>query len=543
MFRLLLLFLLSVSISSATIILTDETKKIDNFILEHAYDKTRALGIGDVHRIDFKPISSSEFNFGYVSGNSWVKIDVKNVSQESEFLLYFTAPYFEEYTVYEKDKNRWVKSEIGLFKKLKNRDVFDSNPVYRLNLLVGESKTYYIQLHSKFAQVGEFRIYNESSFLTHDKMMFLSVYIFAFGAIMMIILLNGFLAYRLKNRLYGYFATYVGFFAIFIALFSGIGLYFGLGSIYYELYVSAPFMLVFLILFTTKYIRTKKYTPKLHQFFTLSIVVYFISAILMLLDIDPWYKMISNYSILVFIMLVVAAVRITLLGQKTAKIYLYIMLPTLSTFVLMINVMNGSIANTHFNHYSFLYISFLSIIIFTLLLANKFYETKGLVNRDPLTRLFNRRYFTDIAEKYFATEQRNHKGLSAVMLDIDKFKTINQVYGQVVGDDVLVILSDVLREHSRDSDIPVRFGGEVFMILFPETSLENSEIIAERIRHKIENTIIEDKKKNVIKITVSVGVSIVRNGVDTSIERVIQRADEALYEAKSNGRNQVKVIV
>ena len=208
----------------------------------------------------------------------------------------------------------------------------------------------------------------------------------------------------------------------------------------------------------------------------------------------------------------------------------------------MISSMNNIIPNSDLSHYSFLYVGLASIIAFSLVLANKFYETKGLVNRDPLTRLFNRRYFNDIAEKYFATEERNHNGLSAIVLDIDKFKSVNQIYGQVVGDDVLVIISDILRMHSRDSDIPVRMGGAEFMVLFPETSLENAQIIAERIRLKVEDTIIEDRKKNLIKITVSIGVSQVRNGIDTSIERTIQRADEALYGAKRDGRNQVKVL-
>ena len=168
-------------------------------------------------------------------------------------------------------------------------------------------------------------------------------------------------------------------------------------------------------------------------------------------------------------------------------------------------------------------------------------ELKELVNKDHMTNLYNRRYFSDMAEQNFKLTKRYNHNLSVIMLDIDKFKNVNDTYGHSTGDDVIIKVSKKLLELARDSDIVSRYGGEEFVILFPQTTLAEAVNIAERIRYEIEKISIQLEDGNKLSVTVSIGASEVLNNLDKSIESSIQRADKALYEAKESGRNKVLI--
>ena len=124
--------------------------------------------------------------------------------------------------------------------------------------------------------------------------------------------------------------------------------------------------------------------------------------------------------------------------------------------------------------------------------------------------------------------------MSLILLDIDFFKSVNDEYGHQVGDEVLKEVSSIIMENVREHDTSVRWGGEEFLMLLPETDLEGAKIVAEKIR----NTICNKKlTKNDLNVTASFGVAIMNNK-DTE-ESFIARTDEALYEAKESGRNKV----
>ena len=108
------------------------------------------------------------------------------------------------------------------------------------------------------------------------------------------------------------------------------------------------------------------------------------------------------------------------------------------------------------------------------------------INRDPMTNLYNRRYFNEIIDKIFPILQRGETMMSLVMVDIDNFKQINDKYGHTVGDIVINTLADVFRSTLRNSDISIRFGGEEFLLLLANTNLENSLKITEKIRKNVE---------------------------------------------------------
>ena len=166
-------------------------------------------------------------------------------------------------------------------------------------------------------------------------------------------------------------------------------------------------------------------------------------------------------------------------------------------------------------------------------------ELKILASIDPLTGLYNRRYFSKISEHILELSKRDKNTISVLMLDIDKFKDINDTYGHKVGDEIIILLSRKLEEYTRKSDIVCRFGGEEFVILLPETSFEGALNISEKIRFNIEQLAINLEYQKELKFTVSIGVSQVINEQDLNVEASIHRADEALYIAKESGRNKV----
>ena len=166
-------------------------------------------------------------------------------------------------------------------------------------------------------------------------------------------------------------------------------------------------------------------------------------------------------------------------------------------------------------------------------------ELKLLASIDPMTKLFNRRYFTEMSKSILDLAKRNKTDTAIIMLDIDKFKSVNDEHGHKVGDDIIIKLALKLQECSRKSDIVSRWGGEEFLILLPDTNAEGSMIIAQKIRKSIEEIVINLTNAKKIQFTVSIGVSQVNNKLNNDMEATINRADEALYMAKNNGRNMV----
>ena len=169
-------------------------------------------------------------------------------------------------------------------------------------------------------------------------------------------------------------------------------------------------------------------------------------------------------------------------------------------------------------------------------------ELKELSHRDYLTNLYNRRYFNELAVDFIQTARsanEENEEIGVIMLDIDRFKTINDTYGHTFGDEVLKLLSSLLRTHTRESDIVSRFGGEEFAILLPSTNKENAAKIAENLRLMIENKDVKVASDKYINFTVSFGVDCVNFEDDQNISASLERADQALYRAKKEGRNRV----
>lgn len=160
---------------------------------------------------------------------------------------------------------------------------------------------------------------------------------------------------------------------------------------------------------------------------------------------------------------------------------------------------------------------------------------------DPLTHLYNRRYLMDALEKEFQRVRRTGGALSLVVLDIDHFKRINDSYGHQNGDTVLAAVAETTRAELRSYDTAVRYGGEEFMVVLPETPLSYGIAVAERLRSAIGKMVFPGPLA-MLTVSVSLGVAAYpAAGVD-SVDRLIRMADDALYRAKGAGRNRVEAM-
>ncbi|MEW6769835.1 MAG: diguanylate cyclase [Bacillota bacterium] len=158
---------------------------------------------------------------------------------------------------------------------------------------------------------------------------------------------------------------------------------------------------------------------------------------------------------------------------------------------------------------------------------------------DPLTTLYNRRFFAEYFERLVAEANRRQEPFSVLFLDIDQFKNINDTYGHEIGDQVLATTARTIKEILREMDLMIRYGGEEFVIVLPGTDLKGGITVAEKIRRTIATTpVFLDSGENIF-LTVSMGVAEYKPGARYTSEEVIQQADEAMYQAKLNGKNLV----
>lgn len=155
---------------------------------------------------------------------------------------------------------------------------------------------------------------------------------------------------------------------------------------------------------------------------------------------------------------------------------------------------------------------------------------------DNLTNIYNRAKFNELFLRQIEKAKNSGDAFALMMLDIDYFKTVNDTYGHLVGDAVLVQMTNLIKKNIRDSDIFARWGGEEFVLLLPHVSLKKAQGIANFLRIHIET----EKFSEIDKMTCSFGVTLYKDG--DCIETIIKRADLALYQAKNSGRNRVCIV-
>jgi diguanylate cyclase (GGDEF)-like protein len=172
-------------------------------------------------------------------------------------------------------------------------------------------------------------------------------------------------------------------------------------------------------------------------------------------------------------------------------------------------------------------------------LQQAYLQLQKLVNTDSLTGVANRRALIAFGEKEFYRAQRYGHSFSVLIIDVDRFKQINDTYGHSVGDRVLKEMSTTISRSLRQVDLFGRFGGEEFLVFLPETKEKQAILVAQRLCQKIATVeiVVDDF---IVPITISIGVAVYKVS-DRALDVILKRADDALYQAKQQGRNRVAI--
>jgi diguanylate cyclase (GGDEF)-like protein/PAS domain S-box-containing protein len=164
-----------------------------------------------------------------------------------------------------------------------------------------------------------------------------------------------------------------------------------------------------------------------------------------------------------------------------------------------------------------------------------------MARTDYLTGILNRRAFFELATPEMERSRRYHHSLAFVLIDVDNFKKVNDTYGHLVGDQVLQNLASLLQQGLREMDKLARYGGEEMVIMLPETDAQGAWQTAERLRQTVERAAVQTPK-GAVKVTLSLGVTAYQlDSDDETVDRLLGKADQALYQAKRQGRNRVRV--
>lgn len=547
-----------------------------DFILESFEDVTASLSFDQIKKIDeFKPNSNS-ISKGYSDSFFWFKFNITNATNSNlNYFIKFTESYIHELDLY-------IVSSLGETIKYKQGvGYFSDNSLnelekyqFQINLSSGESKSVYFRILGKYAVFTDVYVLDKISLnnYIHSYDMF---YAFCFGAISAMLLSNLFIFFYNREIAYIFYVLYGTIFLCWQLQVNSFPPFntFPNAFWFYLAGILVPIGIVFLIFFSRALLKTKELFPRT------DLLIKFLAYSLMLLAISSVFFLHQSFFIInglvnvIFPLLLFIGIKSYLSGNKVAIFFVIAQVSFLSFSTLFSLMVEGYIEYNLVNRHGIAVGFVIEIILFSLALAYRIrvlqqekvaiiYKSnaeldgkviertkeleksqeklKDLVNRDPMTNLYNRRFLYEVSYELLRIAKRQKQPLSIIMFDIDHFKEINDTYGHSVGDQVIIMFAELLK-HTRECDLAARIGGEEFILLLPNTDKTGAYSIATHIRETVENRKVQVKDIPAFYFTISGGVSDFLSGDDNEIDQVLHRADKALYNAKKHGRNRVMI--
>jgi diguanylate cyclase (GGDEF)-like protein len=543
--------------------------------LHYLQDIQSQYTLEDIQKAHFSNKLPTRFSLGYHHADTthWFKLELTNHTKLHTLLLYFTNHYAKEFSFYYQDHNgRWVADEQGYINIERFQTITLNNPLLKLPIEPQRTKVVYIKIKSEFAIFGEFLLFKNKSDLWEHQKSYYQFFAFFYGALFATIGVNLFLFVTLRSRLYGYYVGYLIFFGFFVFTVNSLFSYFSAPWAIGILHSLVPLASLFFILFIGEILNFKEIAPRLKRVLDLFKIMLFFLFIMINVSISPWYRLLNLSGGPIYLLLLSATIFAVYQGVKRAKLYLVVLLFFIIAIALMVHMYDGLLENNDINQYSFMVISIIEFVVFTIILANKINEESaqkltieeklrtqqeqyalkledevhqrtqelemlnkkllGIATTDQLTQLCNRVGLDSKLEKVWQ-EYREHKvPFGVALIDIDNFKKVNDTYGHQVGDLVLQAIGKILKSKTSKECFIGRWGGEEFLIIFQTNSLTSLYNLAEIIRNEIEGYNYQEIKR----VTASFGITLV-NQHDSRIESSISRADSRLYDAKHAGRN------
>lgn len=529
---------------------TGENVRLTSFPIEYFIDNTQALSYQEVKQQTFSETTNTT-SLGTKATVTWYRIMVHNPDAHTQnlFLHLPKAYHLRSAELFEEAQLTPMKQALINLNSASNHPLmYRGTVVYPFSLAAGKTVTLYLRSHVYSHQWFAAEIYNDE----HSRKALVGGYLdiaLLVGMLLALVFYNGLLYLATKQKENIFYSFYLISGLIWIALSYGlIGQVFNAyGDTVFKLNLSVFAMPIFLLLFMMAIFETRKFHPKEHLALQAILAVLVCGFIYGVYDITAALKHASSLALLMMIVTFSVSFSLFRKGNPLVKFFLIG-----HTFFVLFNVYAVSyyVGETKPNYLNVHGVG-LGIVLEALTLAfiisyrirmletirSKQDELKRLASTDPLTQLFNRRYFSEQGKLLIETAAANSEPVAIIMLDIDHFKSINDQYGHQAGDLVLEAVAKVLQQFSRGQDLVARFGGEEFVLLIPGTNYEAAKNYAERIRRGVEELYVNNNDGAVLHVTISLGVAMVDTAKNESLETATNRADKALYQAKQQGRN------
>ncbi len=370
-----------------------------------------------------------------------------------------------------------------------------------------------------------------------------------FGFLLALIIYNFMLYFGLRQRIHLYYALYVLCFIVMNVNYTGHGFaYFWPERPDIQRFVIVASIVAYAasgLLFASSFLELSTNAPRLHRWVNGFVVAGLLMMVLCIVLANQLAAVLLAFSYLSTVTAIMVALGVfAVLTKRGAGAYflagtLFGMLGAAATTTSVWGAIPYNMLTYHGIEFGIV----IEATLLALALArqvsyaqNARQKAEYLAHHDPLTGLYNRRAFFDMSRATWSQVHRNPRPLSVLILDIDHFKRVNDLQGHDTGDKLLTSVSNLLTATCRTGDILARWGGEEFVILLPDTDLNQARAFAERVRQIIEEAKHETPQGN-IRCTASIGVADYVD--DVTLDALIARADVRLYEAKNAGRNRV----
>jgi diguanylate cyclase (GGDEF)-like protein len=525
---------------------------LTQFSMSYFIDSTGTMPLSQVQQQNFIN-SQNELTLGTNAKTTWSKIVIKN-SYSDTLRLFVHNPdayHLEEVSFYETQSAQLInQSVIQLDKTGPKANMFGGSAVFSFYIAPNQQKTIYIKSVTFSHQWFALAIFDEE----HSKRALVGNgnYIALLVGMMLALMIYNFFLYlsarKIENIIY---ALYLISGTVWVALSYGVAAnFFGIFSAeLLQLNSNLLSMPSFLVIFVMLIFETKKHYPKEH--IALSIILFLLVAdfIYSLFDIVGALKPASSLAALMMTVTFGVSISLWRKGNTLAKYFLlghsmFVIFNMLAVLYYK-GISDANVINSHGVGIGILLEALMMAFILSYRIKSlekikaQQTELNRLVDTDPMTGLYNRRYFDRKSEELIAAMANNQQELTLLIADLDHFKNINDTYGHDVGDKVIIAFANILTSEQGLADIACRYGGEEFVLLL-NCNLLDAKQVAERIRQKAQETYITIDEVQTVQFTVSIGVHSVAHA-STTVKETLTIADKALYKAKSNGRNCVEV--
>lgn len=502
------------------------------------------------HEGQFKVSNTSFLSFGIGVNPVWLRFSVDNPFVASKLRrLSLKTSWLDKIEVYFlRDQLVISQYEVG------DKFIHEQRPIlsrffeFDYDYPAGET-TVYIRVVSDDPMVLPV-YFNDLTTDAKNKTLETYSYGIIYGVLTALLFYNLLVSFTLKSKRYLYYSFYITFFILMNMSYTGHGFrWFWTDSIQWQQWSNPALMILYSLsglLFATRFLQTNLLFPKLNK--RILVTCFWVGNIELLLiifnnQVGALYLAFAFVFVFTFLMLYLAIISLRK-GFRSARYFLLASVShvTLSSVTAM--TVWGLIPYTTIGYRALEFGMMFDAIILSIALVDQFRilneekaHAEQLAMTDHLTGTNNRRAFYELVKPIWSIGLRKEREMCVMMIDIDKFKDINDRYGHSFGDEVLKKLSNTLLQNVREGDIFARWGGEEFILFLPETTLLEATEVAERYRELISST---ELTMNEESITVTISVGVAQNiGSANDIDELIMEADKCLYVAKEQGRNKV----